>query len=172
MAKITILGCGYGTALGVLFTTFGHEVVTWTKFEQEAELLRTEREHKRLLPGVMLPEALGVTTDPKCVSGADIVLVAIPSPFFREAIQTVKPYVDKSTIMINVSKGLEGSTGYRLSQIISEELPENPVGVITDLPRRGDSAAGPHNGSLCQQQRRRCGVYPAHTLQREVPHLC
>ena len=46
MAKITILGCGYGTALGVLFTTFGHEVVTWTKFEQEAELLRTEREHK------------------------------------------------------------------------------------------------------------------------------
>ena len=51
MAKITILGCGYGTALGVLFTTFGHEVVTWTKFEQEAELLRTEREHKRLLPG-------------------------------------------------------------------------------------------------------------------------
>ena len=55
MAKITILGCGYGTALGVLFTTFGHEVVTWTKFEQEAELLRTEREHKRLLPGVKLP---------------------------------------------------------------------------------------------------------------------
>ena len=59
MAKITILGCGYGTALGVLFTTFGHEVVTWTKFEQEAELLRTEREHKRLLPGVKLPESLG-----------------------------------------------------------------------------------------------------------------
>ena len=73
MAKITILGCGYGTALGVLFTTFGHKVVTWTKFEQEAELLRTEREHKRLLPGVKLPESLGVTTDPKCVSGADIV---------------------------------------------------------------------------------------------------
>lgn len=81
MAKITILGCGYGTALGVLFTTYGHEVVTWTKFENEAELLRTEREHKRLLPGVKLPEALGVTTDPRCVSGADIILVAIPSPF-------------------------------------------------------------------------------------------
>lgn len=115
MAKITILGCGYGTALGVLFTTFGHEVVTWTKFEQEAELLRTEREHKRLLPGVKLPESLGVTTDPKCVSGADIVLVAIPSPFFREAIQTVKPYVDKSTIMINVSKG--SGSRYRLQAV-------------------------------------------------------
>ena len=79
MAKITILGCGYGTALGVLFTTYGHEVMTWTKFENEAELLRTEREHKRLLPGVKLPEALGVTTDPKCVSGADIILGALLS---------------------------------------------------------------------------------------------
>lgn len=131
MAKITILGCGYGTALGVLFSSNGHEVVTWTKFVQEAELLRTEREHKRLLPGVKLPDNLGVTTDPKCVSGADIMLVAVPSPFFREAVQAVKPYVDKSTVLINVSKGLEAATGYRLSEILKEEFPENAVGVIT-----------------------------------------
>ena len=45
MAKITILGCGYGTALGVLFSSYGHEVVTWTKFEEEAEQLRRDREH-------------------------------------------------------------------------------------------------------------------------------
>ena len=64
MAKITILGCGYGTALGVLFSGFGHEVVTWTKFEEEAEQLRRDREHKRLLAGVKLPDNLGVTTDP------------------------------------------------------------------------------------------------------------
>ena len=71
MAKITILGCGYGTALGVLYTTYGHDVTTWTKFEQEAEQLRRDHEHKRLLPGIMLPETLKVTTDPACVSDAD-----------------------------------------------------------------------------------------------------
>ena len=131
MAKISILGCGYGTALGVLYSTYGHDVVTWTKFEQEAQQLRTDREHKKLLKGVKLPEALGVTTDPKCVEGADMVIVAIPSPFFREAVQTVKPYISKDTVMINVSKGLEGATGNRLSQILCEELPENPIGVIT-----------------------------------------
>ena len=74
MAKITILGCGYGTALGVLYTTYGHDVTTWTKFEQQAEQLRTDREHKRLLPGVKLPDNLGVTTDINCVSGADFVV--------------------------------------------------------------------------------------------------
>ncbi len=131
MAKITILGCGYGTALGVLFTTYGHDVVTWTKFEEEAQQLRIDREHKRLLPGVTLPEKLAVTTDPSCVSGADIVLVAIPSPFFREAVQAVKPYMDKTTVVVNVSKGLEVSTGNRLSLILKEELPLNPIAVIT-----------------------------------------
>ena len=131
MSRITILGCGYGTALGVLYTKYGHEVTAWTKFEDEAESLRREREHKRLLPGVKLPEELQVTTDPKCVSGADIVVVCIPSKFYREAICAVKPYVDKNTIVVNASKGLEETTGRRLSEIIREELPENRVAVIT-----------------------------------------
>lgn len=47
MAKITIPGFGCGTA-GVLYSKYGHEVTTWTKFE-EAEQLRTLREHKRLV---------------------------------------------------------------------------------------------------------------------------
>lgn len=131
MAKITILGCGYGTALGVLYSKYGHEVTTWTKFEEEAEQLRALREHKRLLPGVKLPDNLGVTTDPKCVSGADIVVVCIPSVFYREAVRNVKEYVDKRTVVVNASKGLEDATGKRLSELLREELPENPVAVIT-----------------------------------------
>lgn len=131
MAKIAILGCGYGTALGVLYSKYGHEVITWTKFEQEAEQLRTEREHKRLLKGVRLPDNLGVTTDTACVAGADIVVVCIPSPFYREAIRAVKPHISRSTVIVNASKGLEENTGRRLSEIIREELPDNPVAVIT-----------------------------------------
>lgn len=131
MAKITILGCGYGTALGVLYSKYGHEVMTWTKFDSEAEELRSSREHKRLLPGVKLPDNLGVTTDPSCVAGADIVVVCIPSAFYLEAIRAVKPYIDKSTVIVNASKGLEEATGKRLSELIRGELPENPVAVIT-----------------------------------------
>ena len=131
MAKITILGCGYGTALGVLYSTFGHDVVTWTKFEEEADQLRRDREHKRLLKGVKLPDSLGVTTDPRCVSGADIIVICIPSPFYREAVRAVKPYVDRRTVVVNASKGLEQPTGLRLSEVIRQELPENPIAVIT-----------------------------------------
>lgn len=131
MAKITILGCGYGSALGVLFCRYGHEVTTWTKFEEEAEELRREREHKRLLPGVRLPDSLKVTSDPGCVSGSDIVIVCIPSAFYRGAVRAVKEYIDPRTILVNASKGLEESTGKRLSVILREELPNNRVAVIT-----------------------------------------
>ena len=131
MAKIAILGCGYGTALGVLYDHYGHDVITWTKFEQEAEQLRAEREHKRLLPGVKLPDSLGVTTDVSCVKEADLVVVAIPSPFYRSAVQSVKEYIRPDAVVINVSKGLEGDTGNRLSRILQEELPNNRIGVIT-----------------------------------------
>ena len=167
MAKIAILGCGYGTALGVLFSTYGHEVVTWTKFEQEAELLRTEREHKRLLPGVKLPDSLGVTTNVNCVSGADFVVVAIPSQVFREAVQSVKPYIDKSTVVINVSKGLEASTGYRLSQILTEELPENPVGVITGPCHAEEIARLVPTTEVCSSYQDGIAEYIQRTLSNE-----
>lgn len=167
MAKITVLGCGYGTALGVLFTAYGHEVVTWTKFQQEADLLIKEREHKRLLPGVKLPEGLAVTTDVKCVSGADIVLVAIPSPFFREAVRAVKPHIDRSTVVINVSKGLEGATGYRLSQILTEELPDNPVGVITGPCHAEEIARLVPTSEVCAGCREGVAEYIQHTLSNE-----
>lgn len=167
MAKITILGCGYGTALGVLYTKYGHDVTTWTKFEQEAEQLRTEREHKRLLPGVKLPAELKVTTDPKCVSGADIVVVCIPSAFYREAIRAVKPYVDKDTVMVNASKGLEEATGKRLSELICEEFPNNRVAVITGPCHAEEIARFVPTTEVCASYTEGTAEYIQRTLSNE-----
>lgn len=168
MAKITILGCGYGTALGVLFSSFGHEVTTRTKFEVEADMLRREREHKRLLAGVKLPDNLGVTTDPRAVSGADIVVVCVPSPFFREAIRDVKPYIDKSTVMVNASKGLEEATGCRLSEIIRQELPENPTAVLTGPCHAEEIARLVPTTEVCAAYDPETAKYIQNTLACEV----
>lgn len=167
MAKITILGCGYGTALGVLYTKYGHEVTTWTKFEEEAETLRREREHKRLLPGVKLPDELKVTTDPRCVSGADIVVVCIPSKFYREAIRAVKPYIDQKTVMINASKGLEEDTGRRLSELIAGELPDNRVAVITGPCHAEEIARFMPTAEVCSSNDPETAAYVQKTLSNE-----
>ncbi len=167
MAKIAILGCGYGTALGVLYNHYGHDVTTWTKFEAEAEQLRTDREHKRLLPGVKLPDSLGVTTDVTCVKGADLVVVAIPSPFYRDAVRAVKEHISPETVIINVSKGLEGDTGNRLSQILQEELPNNRIGVITGPCHAEEIARLVPTSEVCAAYNNDTAKYIQQTLSNE-----
>lgn len=167
MARITILGCGYGTALGILYTKYGNEVTCWTKFEEEAEMLRLEREHKRLLPGVKLPEELRVTSDPKCVSGADIIVVCIPSKFYRDALAAVKPYVDKSTVIVNASKGLEETTGRRLSELIREEFPQNAVAAITGPCHAEEIARLMPTTEVCAAYEHETAEYIQKTLSNE-----
>ncbi len=167
MSKITILGCGYGTALGVLYTTYGHDVTTWTKFEQEAQQLRIDREHKRLLPGVKLPDGLKVTSDPKCVSDAEIVVVCIPSAFYRDAICAVKPYISQKTVIINASKGLEEATGKRLTEVIRQELPHNKIGVITGPCHAEEVARLVPTTEVCAAYDPDIAVYIQQTLSNE-----
>ena len=130
MARITILGCGFGTALAVLFSKNGHTVTAWTKFQEEIDAIQRDGEHKKLLPGVKIPKEITFTCDPSCVSGADIVIFAIPSKFVREAASRVSPFITRNTVILNVGKGLEEDTDKRLSQVISEEIPNNPVVVM------------------------------------------
>ena len=167
MAKITILGCGYGTALGVLYTTYGHDVTTWTKFEQEAEQLRKEREHKKLLPGVKLPDALKVMTNPECVYDADIVVICIPSAFYRDAVCAVKPFINPKSIIINASKGLEEATGFRLSEVIRQELPHSKIGVITGPCHAEEIARLVPTTEVCAAYDPDVASYIQHTLSNE-----
>ena len=69
--------------------------------------------------------------------------------------------------MINVSKGLEAATGYRLSQIISEELPENPVGVITGPCHAEEIARLVPTTEVCASNNDGVAEYIQRTLSNE-----
>ena len=62
MAKVLILGAGsFGVALALLCHNCGHEVTVWSHRREEAERLQVEREQKKLLPGVKLPQEIAFT---------------------------------------------------------------------------------------------------------------
>lgn len=128
--KITILGCGFGTALSVLWDKSGHEVTAWTKYEEEISDILRYGEHKKLLPGVAVSNRISFTSDISCVKGADIVVFAIPSKFVREVAEKVSEYIEPETIVLNVGKGFEEGTNKRLSEILTEELPNNKIAVM------------------------------------------
>lgn len=133
MADISIIGAGsWGTALALLLHKNGHRVTVWSIVESEIKMLSTEREHKDKLPGVKLPEDMEFTTDLEAaVTGRDILVLAVPSPYTRSTSHNMQPYVKEGQMIVNVAKGIEENTLLTLSQIIEEEIPQAEVAVLS-----------------------------------------
>lgn len=133
MAKISVLGAGsWGTALALLLYNNGHEVTLWSALEDEVNMLREKREHESKLPGVRLPESMEITVDlEKSLSGPDVAVLAVPSPFTRSTAHRMAPFTRQGQIIVNVAKGVEEKTLMTLSEIISEEIPQADVCVLS-----------------------------------------
>ena len=133
MADISIIGAGsWGTALALLLHKNGHHVTVWSIVEAEIKMLQTEHEHKDKLPGVKLPEDMEFTTDLEAaVTGRDVLVLAVPSPYTRSTSHNMQPYVKEGQLIVNVAKGIEENTLLTLSQIIEEEIPQAEVAVLS-----------------------------------------
>ena len=133
MAKVNVLGAGsWGTALSLLLHQNGHQVKLWSALENEVKMLNEKREHASKLPGVHIPEEVEITTDLKgCLEDADVAVLAVPSPFTRSTAKQMAPFVKDGQIIVNVAKGVEENTLMTLSEIISQEIPNANVCVLS-----------------------------------------
>ena len=132
MAKIAILGAGgFGTALAVMCQKNSHEVSLWSPFEEELTAIRRDGQNLRLLPKVKVPAQIALTSDLGCTAHADLVLLAVPSFAIRETAAKLAGHIPAGLPVATVAKGLESKTHKRLSQVIAEELPQNPVVVLS-----------------------------------------
>ena len=132
MAKITVLGGGFGTALAVmLYTTQQHDVTLWSAIPEEIEAMRRDGEQKEKLPGVKIPNGISLTTDLSVIDDSDLVLFAIPSAFVRSTCQKVAPHLKEGTVIVNAGKGIEEDTYKLMSTVFAEELPQGAYVVLT-----------------------------------------
>ena len=133
MAKISVLGAGsWGTALALLLYHNGHEVTLWSALEDEVAMLLEKREHTSKLPGVKLPEEIAITSDLEgSLKNPDVAVLAVPSPFTRSTAERMDPFTKEGQIVVNVAKGVEENTLMTLSEIISEEIPQADVCVLS-----------------------------------------
>ena len=98
--KITILGNGaMATACAILLSENPEQrVAMWTRNPEYAEEISRDRENRRLLPGVPLPESLEVTGDiEKAIQGAEYLIAAIPTKFLRSASNAVGSQPHRAT---------------------------------------------------------------------------
>ena len=133
MAKIGVIGAGgWGLALAILLNNNGHEVKVWSVLESEIDMLNETREHKKCLPGVIISDDIVFTKSlDETIPDADILVMAVASPYTRSTANIIKPYVKDNQIIVNVSKGIEEDTLMTLSQIVKEVIPNSNVCVLS-----------------------------------------
>ena len=120
--KIGVIGAGtWGIALARMLTNSGHNVAVWSAIESEIDELSASRAHKNL-PGMVIPEATEFTKDLGYAADADIILMAVPSPFVRATTKRIAPYVKDGQIIVDVAKGIEKETLFTMTEVIHDEL--------------------------------------------------
>jgi glycerol-3-phosphate dehydrogenase (NAD(P)+) len=127
MAKIAVLGAGsWGIAISVLLRSNGHQVTLWEFDQQEMFKLKRERENKLKLPRIIIPPEIEITDDlASATGGTEMLALALPSHTVREVAKKLAKIDLKDPIIVNLAKGIENDTLYRMSEVLREELPSN-----------------------------------------------
>lgn len=143
MAKIAVMGSGgWGTAFAVMASRFDNDVSLWSVFPEEIDLIKREKENKKLLAGIKIPDNITLTNDITCAEKADIVVIAVPSFAVRSVSRLLKPVLKKDAIIVSIAKGLEEDTLLRLSQVIEEELDFAKIAVMSGPSHAEEVARG------------------------------
>lgn len=131
--NIGILGDGgWGTALALVLHRNGHRVRVWGPFPDYIQTIRQTRENKKFLPGVPLPVELEWTSDKsRAVEDAEIVVLAVPSRFFKAVATDFRPLIKPSVHVVSVAKGLDKQTHHRLTEVAVESLGFGPIAALS-----------------------------------------
>ena len=124
-ARVAVIGATtWGTALGIILARNGIPVDLVVRNEQESDLLGSQRENARFLPGVAFPDAMSVTASiSDSVPPAQMLVLAVPSPTLRQNLEAVRDSITPGAVLLNAAKGLEWPDGKRMSRVMEESLP-------------------------------------------------
>ncbi len=123
--RITVLGAGsWGTTLAILLHSNAHQVNLWSYLEEHAASMRTNRVNNEFLPGVAIPLDVNISSDlTYSVSGAEMVVTAIPTQFLRSVIEKLHGHNFHNIIIVNVAKGIENDSLMTISDVLLDVLP-------------------------------------------------
>lgn len=132
MEPTLILGAGaMGTGLAVLLARAGRPVTLWARDPSQAETLSRDRENRRHLPGVAIPDSVRITAEPNDFAGAKLGVVAIPSAFLRETLGHLAGALPADLPLVSVIKGIERGTFARPSEIMAQTLGPHPLAILS-----------------------------------------
>lgn len=129
MNKIAIIGAGsWATALAISLAGKGFQVSMWSRGSELIQEIRATGENCRYLPGVAFPENINISTDmEKVLNDSSAVVFGVPSHAFRNVLRAAMPHIPGSSIVVNVAKGIEEDTLFRMSEVFAEVIGDNQL---------------------------------------------
>lgn len=131
--RVAILGTGaYALALSLMFNKNTKDIVMWTKFEEEKEMLTNKRCNTKALKDVKIPENVSFTTNLKdAIDKASLIVIAMPTAFVKDTCIKLKKYIKKDQHILIASKGIDQKEYLFNHEIVSKILKTNKYAVIS-----------------------------------------
>ncbi|MBR3895043.1 MAG: NAD(P)H-dependent glycerol-3-phosphate dehydrogenase [Clostridia bacterium] len=127
--NITVIGCGrWGSLITWYLDRMGHRVTLYGRAgDPPMERFLQTRSNDMLT----LPESVTLSTDINCTCTCDVLIISINSQGLRSLLENeLLPLGLQDKMIVLCMKGIEISTGKRLSEIVEETLhPSNRVAV-------------------------------------------
>lgn len=129
--KVTVLGGGsWGTTVASVAAA-NVQTQLWARNVDTVDEINREHRNGRYLGDLPLHDGLRATRDmEEAVRDCDVLVMGVPSHSFRETLRDVSPMLRPWVPVISLAKGIEQGTHRRMTQVISEELPGHPAGVL------------------------------------------
>lgn len=128
--KISVLGCGrWGSCIAWYLDKIGHDVIS-CGLADAPELIELKNTHKNSY--LTYPESIEVTSDlTRAVEHAEVIVISISCQHLREYMEDIAKNNLDGKIIVLCMKGVEVTTGKRLSQVVADFVDEKktPIAV-------------------------------------------
>lgn len=128
--KVSVLGCGrWGSCIAWYLDKIGHEVLS-CGLTDAPEFIQLKQYHRN--DYLVYPESIEVSDDLEyAVRRAEVIVISISSQYLRSYFTEISRYPLEGKIIVLCMKGVEATTGKRLSQIVGEFVDESktPIAV-------------------------------------------
>jgi glycerol-3-phosphate dehydrogenase (NAD(P)+) len=126
-----VLGAGsWGTTVASIAAANAATLI-WARRGETADEINREHRNGAYLGDLPLNPALRASASlEETVADCDVLVVGVPSHSFRDTLRAAAGWVRPWVPIVSLAKGLEQKTHRRMTEIIHEELPGHPAGLL------------------------------------------